>query len=92
MYFLYTHHLHQCCDLKDLAPTEATEEIDGCCKTRINKKRWGRKLKEVARDERKEEEYGSRDELAANKKQTSVNAQKHVKALKMDRTVQTKVF
>ena len=49
-------------------------------------------MKEVARDERKEEEYGSRDELAANKKQTSVNAQKHVKALKMDRTVQTKVF
>ena len=61
-------------------------------RTIINKTRWGRKLKEVARDERKEEEYGSRDELAANKKQTSVNTQKHVKALKMDRTVQTKVF
>ena len=61
-------------------------------RTIINKTRWGRKLKEVARDERKEEEYGSRDELAANKKQTSVNTQKHVKALKMDRTVQTKLF
>ena len=92
MYFVYSHHLHQCCDLKDLAPTEATEEIDGCCKTSINKKRWGRKLKEVARDEGKEEENGSRDELAANKKQTSVNAQKHVKALRMNRTMQTKVF
>ena len=92
MYFLYTHHLHQCCDLKDLAPTEALEEIDGCCKTSINKKRWGRKLKEVARDEWKEEENGFRDELAANKKQSSVNAQKHVKALKMDGTMQKKVF
>ena len=49
-------------------------------------------MKEVARDEWKEEENGFRDELAANKKQSSVNAQKHVKALKLDGTMQTKVF
>ena len=51
-------------------------------------------MKEVARGEtiEKKKKMVFETNWPPTKKQTSVNAQKHVKALKMDGTMQTKVF